>query len=221
MRRPRTALALRLVRREDGVTLVELMVSMGIMAVVVVALLGVLGQAFTSLGRETARSNDEDQARLAVEELDREIRSGNLLYDPPSRAGPCGQRRGGRDVPARLHADQRRHPRPRATGASSGGSLVRASCSAGTGASNWATDGQVSGWRIVAQNVVNRSLSPQVTAFTLDPDPSKGGRTMIITISVQTDASKGKAVQIAQSVTGRNTEYGYPNNICDDIPPYS
>ncbi len=43
---------------------------------------------------------------------------------------------------------------------------------------------------------------------------------MIITITVQTDPESGEAVQIRQSVTGRNTEYGYPNNICDDIPPY-
>ncbi len=71
-------------------TLIELMMAMGIMALVVTALLGVLGQAFTSLGKESIRSNDEDQARLAVEELDREIRSGNLLYDPSIESGPAG-----------------------------------------------------------------------------------------------------------------------------------
>jgi hypothetical protein len=206
-------------RNEEGVTLVELMVSMGIMVVVVVALLGVLGQAFASLGRQTARSNDEDQARLAVEELDREIRSGNLLYDPALETGPVGS-----DVVAGMslrvytqtNADTR-DPGNRCVQwrITSGGLLQRRDWSV-----NWAVDGQVSGWRAVAQNVVNRSLSPQVTAFTLDPDPSKGGRTMIITISVQTDASKGKAVSIRQSITGRNTEYGYPNNICDTIPPY-
>jgi type II secretory pathway component PulJ len=219
MRRPRTALVARLAQREQGVTLVELMVSMGIMAVVVVALLGVLGQAFTSLSTQTARSNDEDQARLAVEELDREIRSGNLLYDPALETGPLGS-----DVAAGMslrvytqtNADTR-DPGNRCVQwrITSTGKLQRRDWSI-----NWATDGLVSGWRIVAENVVNRSASPQVTAFTLDPDPSKGGRTMIITISVQTDASKGKAVQIRQSVTGRNTEYGYPNNICDSIPPY-
>jgi prepilin-type N-terminal cleavage/methylation domain-containing protein len=219
MTRPRTALALRLARQEHGVTLVELMVSLGIMAVVITAFLGVFGQAFTSLGRQTTRSNDEDQVRLAVEELDREIRSGNLLYDPSLESGPLGS-----DVVAGMslrvytqtNADTR-DPGNRCVQwrITSGELLQRRDWSV-----NWAVDGQVSGWRIVAENVVNRSLSPQVTAFTLDPDPSKGGRTMIITISVQTDPTKGKAVQIRQSVTGRNTEYGYPNNICDTIPPY-
>jgi prepilin-type N-terminal cleavage/methylation domain-containing protein len=219
MTRPRTALARRLACQEHGVTLVELMVSLGIMAVVITAFLAVFGQAFTSLGRQTARSNDEDQARLAVEELDREIRSGNLLYDPSLESGPLGS-----DVApgmslrvyTQTNADTR-DPGNRCVQwrITSGEMLQRRDWSV-----NWAVDGQVSGWRIVAENVVNRSLSPQVTAFTLDPDPSKGGRTMIITISVQTDATKGKAVQIRQSITGRNTEYGYPNNICDTIPPY-
>ena len=31
---------------------------------------------------------------------------------------------------------------------------------------------------------------------------------------------EGWTVRIQESVTGRNTEYGYPNNICTDIPPY-
>jgi prepilin-type N-terminal cleavage/methylation domain-containing protein len=219
MRRPRTALALRLARDERGVTLLELMVAMGIMAVVITALLGVLGQALTSLSTQTIRSNDEDQARLAVEELDREIRSGNLLYDPALETGPVGSDVvGGMSmrVYTQTNADTR-DPGNRCVQwrINSTGQLQRRDWSI-----NWATDGQVSGWRIVAENVVNRSLSPQVTAFSLDPDPTKGGRTMIITLSVQTDADKGRAVQIRQSVTGRNTEYGYPNNICDDIPPY-
>jgi hypothetical protein len=85
----------------------------------------------------------------------------------------------------------------------------------------WRTDGVVSAWRVVAEHIVNQTLSPQIHAFELDPDTSKGGRTLVITILANANSLHGEPVQITESITGRNTEYGYPNNVCSDIPPYT
>jgi prepilin-type N-terminal cleavage/methylation domain-containing protein len=64
---------------EAGFTLVELMVTLSIMGVVMTVFLGLLASVQTSLVRETNRSSTMDQARLALEALDRDIRSGNFM----------------------------------------------------------------------------------------------------------------------------------------------
>jgi len=89
----------------------------------------------------------------------------------------------------------------------------------------WATiwrddpDLYVSDWRMVASGIQNQVVSPQVPAFSLDPDPNKGGRTLVVTLLVNTNAKAGSNVSITESVTGRNTEFGYPASVCSDIPP--
>src|SRR6266571_4433717 len=98
----------------------------------------------------------------------------------------------------------------------------------------WRTDGVVGAWRVVAMNIVNQTLNPQVRAFQLDTDPNKGwhclvtgqnpctngsSRTLIVTLMVQHDTFSGQPVKIQSSLTGRNTEFGYPQNICSDVPP--
>jgi hypothetical protein len=48
----------------------------------------------------------------------------------------------------------------------------------------------------------------------------EGGRTIIVTILVNENPDSGSTVRIEHSLTGRNTQYGYPNDICAVIPPY-
>jgi hypothetical protein len=61
-----------------------------------------------------------------------------------------------------------------------------------------------------------------VRAFQLDTDSSKGNRTMVITIWARssTQAGANTPTKITESVTGRDTEYGYPLGTCALIPPY-
>ncbi len=72
----------------------------------------------------------------------------------------------------------------------------------------------------MADDVVNRDPTVNVKAFSLDPDPAKGGRTMVVSLVVNSNSKSGQNVKIQQSITGRNTEYGYPSSVCADIPPY-
>src|SRR5207253_5872781 len=74
--------ARRRLRLESGMTLAELMVTMSVLSVVLAMFLTILISVQNAVGRESDRSQSNDQARLAVEELDKEIRSGNVLYDP-------------------------------------------------------------------------------------------------------------------------------------------
>jgi prepilin-type N-terminal cleavage/methylation domain-containing protein len=64
---------------DDGFSLVELMVVMAIMGVIVTAFLGLMASVQQALVRETNRSTTMDQARLAMEAIDREVRSGSIM----------------------------------------------------------------------------------------------------------------------------------------------
>jgi prepilin-type N-terminal cleavage/methylation domain-containing protein len=206
-------------RSQRGMTLVETLLSMTVMSVVILAFGTVMASVQTGVERQIGRSSSNDQARQAVEELDKEIRSGNLLYDPSLETGPPGS-----DIDpgmalrvyTQTNADTRtpgnRCVQWRITSADS---LQRRYWSI-----NWRTDDVISPWIIVADSVVNRTLSPPEPAFVLDPDPAKGGRSMKILIAVNADPSAGQTVRIQQTLTGRNTQYGYPSQICSDIPPY-
>ena len=57
-------------------TLVEMMMTLGILSVALVMLFTVIITVQNSVARQATRSQSNDQARLAVQELDREIRSG-------------------------------------------------------------------------------------------------------------------------------------------------
>jgi type II secretory pathway component PulJ len=194
-------------------TLIELSVSVSILVIVIGAILLVLPSVQNSLNRQANRSQSNDQARLAVEELDREIRSGNLLYDPQYESDPYMSLR----VYTQANADTRL-----------GGNrcvqwrIVQQQLQRRSWTVNWqSADGVVDPWRIVATGIVNKAVSPTVKAFKLDPDPFKGNRTLVVTIlsRASTSAGSNTPVQISSSVTGRNTEYGYPSNVCSTIPP--
>jgi hypothetical protein len=74
-------------------------------------------------------------------------------------------------------------------------------------------------WRTVAEGIVNRTVTPNVQLFTVDPDPYKGGRTVQVTLLVNDDYANhpDQTIRLQAALTGRNTTYGYLQNAC--TPP--
>jgi hypothetical protein len=158
------------------------------------------------------RTRLNDQARLALADLDRQVRSGNLLYDPDDETGTVEPF----DVAAsgymfRVYTQTKFHvtDEPR--------------CAL------WLIDDQqrllyrywpvqepddASDWRVVAEHIVNREVG--VPAFVLDTS----GRTITASLQANTDIEHDpSATQLfSESLTGRNTSFGYPNNVCADLP---
>jgi len=211
-------------------TLVELMVVLSILSIVLVIFGTVMAGVQRAVNRQTDRSGNNDQARLAIEEMDKEIRSGNVLYDP-SLSGcaptPCPW---SDDAPNQIYPGMAlliytqtnavtRNPGNRCVQwRIVGGQLQRRDWT-----TTWQTDGIVSGWRLIADSIVNQPsppTPPASPAFALDPDPNKGGRTIVVTFLVNQNAKSGSNVKIQASISGRNTEYGYPSNVCSTLPPY-
>jgi type II secretory pathway pseudopilin PulG len=200
-------------------TFVELMISMLLLGIASAIFLSVLASVQKGFERQSGRSINNDQARLAMEQLDHEIRSGNLLYDPALESDPGNGIYPGMSlrIYTQVNADIR----------DPGNQCVQWRILNGQLQNRyWATtwredpDTEVSPWQVIAEGIANLNVSPQVSAFTLDPDPAKGGRTIVITLLVNNNpALSGSNVSISQSVTGRNTEFGYPSSVCEDVPP--
>ncbi|MFN2589320.1 MAG: hypothetical protein ABR518_00925, partial [Actinomycetota bacterium] len=45
------------------------------------------------------------------------------------------------------------------------------------------------------------------------------GRAVVVTLVVNQNARAGQNVRVEATLTGRNTQYGYPVSVCDDVPP--
>ena len=128
-----------------------------------------------------------------MQELDREIRSGNVLYDPANCPPPPVDPSGGPTCDP-------------AEGITANMTLL---IYTQTNANSRNPGNQCVQWRI----------SP---AFTLDPTSAFGSWVVGVTILTNGDPANGESPTVTNTteLTGRNTEYGYPSNICTTIPPY-
>ena len=197
-------------------TLVEMLIAMSILSVVLLVFTTVLASVQRGVDRQDSLSQTLDQARLSIQQLDRELRSGNVLYDPSLENDP------GHGVYPNMslriytqsNADSRNPGNQCVQWRILNDELQRRSWGV-----DWQNDGSVTEWRNVADNIKNND-APTVPAFTLDNSPTFGGRIINITIVANADLATGRNVVIKDAITGRNTEYGYPNNICSAIPPY-
>ncbi len=198
---------------EDGISVVEMVIAVMLMAIAASIYLGAMTSVYTGVNRQQRRSEINDEARLAMEQIDREVRSGNILFDPTeSFAAPaCG---GYACVPnfsvrvlTQANATTRTPPEQCVQWLVQGRNLMRRSWAPGAGSS-------LSGWRIVARDIVNRDLSPAVPAFVRDP----GGRVLDVTLLVNNrlgQADAPRTVRIESSIAIRNYGTGDP---CSPIP---
>jgi prepilin-type N-terminal cleavage/methylation domain-containing protein len=213
-------------RGEQGMTLIEVLIGMSIMSLVLVVFTSLLPTVQNSVNRQDSMSQTLDQTRAALEQLDREMRSGNVLYDPALENAAAG-------VTGRITS---------CTGCLPGYTLrvytqTNANTRAGSGSNGfrcvlWKIKDQqimtqwwppldpdkVSGWRVVATGIVNQDLS--LPAFSLDPDPLKLGRTLNVLYAANSNLAHlpQQTVRVQASLTGRNTSYGYPANVCLETP---
>ena len=203
-------------RGEEGMTLAELLVAMFVMGIAMMIFSSVLASVQRGVVAQESLNRTLESARLAVQQLDREIRSGNVLYDPALENN--GQ--------------------PSCTGCEPGFTLrIATQSNADTRGGHtcvlWQIDDQqrlltrrwppnvpadATAWRVVATGLVNRALGE--AAFAIDTDPLKGGRTLNITMALNQDLGDrpGQTVRIRAALTGRNTSYDYPTNVCSTTP---
>ena len=196
---------------ERGMTLVELLIAMSIMSIVLLVFTSTLTSLQRAVVDEDVRSRLNDEARLAVQTIDKMVRSGNLLYDPSDEAGNDPYDVLSTGFIFRVYTQ------------------VKLKADDDSRCALWLVDDQeqllyrewpvldpsaATDWRVVATAVVNRT--EDVPAFVLDA----AGRTVQINFLVNPDLEHRPTAtqEFAASLTGRNTSFGYPNNVCEDLP---
>ena len=210
---------LRAIRRirtdERGMTLVELLVSMMVLGIAMTIFATTLMTVQTAVVSQDQLSQSNDQARLALQQIDREMRSGNVLYDPKDEGTTTpGGGSGDNYYMVRIYTQTNANDR--------GYSCVqwRINTSKQLQTRWWPPENPtaVTEWRTVAEGIVNREFG--VRAFELDSDPLKGSRVLKVTLraTVDPEATPFQATEIQASFTGRNTSYGYPVSVCSPVP---
>jgi prepilin-type N-terminal cleavage/methylation domain-containing protein len=207
-------------RDQGGLTLVELLVAMAILSIVMLVFTRTLASVQMAAVRQENLSRTNDQLRLVVEEMDRQIRSGQVLFDPASESSStCSGCAAGYTL--------RVYTMSNANAVSAGG-LGYATCVLWKVGStspyalktlHWQSsnpNGTVTAWRTVATGIVNSAVSGAAAPFTLE----SGSRTLDLSFAVNQDLANRptQTTYVQASLTGRNTAAGTPVTVCATLP---
>ena len=215
-------------RRDGGYTLVEMLVAMslfaGVLAIVFTILITVSWQSRDNL----ARDNSVAQARLALMQIDRQVRSGNVIADPSS--DPLLNSGAAQYYSLRVYTQtdgvyqcvQWRVVFP--TDPQFGELQYR------SWMKDWLTGGAVTDWRVVARNVVKptsailSSSDPSTwPPFFIDTSFAAGSRAQTIRVTMRLKdpgaRASSKPITVTSVLTGRNTVFGYDSDECATVPP--
>lgn len=198
-------LSLRRLDGQDGMTLAEVIVAMGVLTIAMTILLSTLTSIQKASVNEDVRSRTINGVRLVLQSIDRQVRSGNLLY-PPNAAG----------YSLLIYTQAYAVQDEAVFGTTSRCAMWVISSQNQLMYGYWEPNDPTptATWSTVSEGIVNRTLSQ--AAFTLDPT----GRTMTVLFLVNSDVTNHPTAteRLQMSVTGRNTSFGYPLAVCSTLP---
>jgi Tfp pilus assembly protein PilW len=201
------------VRGQSGFTLAELLIAMMILMIVVVIFDGVLVSIQNAVASEDLRSQNLDQVRIAQEALDRQIRSANYIYDPTTETSRTFGSSLTNGYSLRIYGQSN------AFNPTSVCMLWQITSGDQLQIKTWppGQSGSATSWNTISTGIVNRSTSPTVTAFALDPgNPAGTNRTVDITLLANGSLTRlpNATIRTSFAVTGRDTSYGFPPTEC-------
>jgi Tfp pilus assembly protein PilE len=200
---------------EQGTTLIELSIYMLVLAIILSIAFRLLISMTTSIDRTDISTQSADQARLAVQQLDRQVRSGNVLYDPETEATDTSN-----DIApgftVRVYTQANGDQKCVQWRITDEGELQYRSWS-----ETWTVDGDVDKFQTVARNIVNRPGQTPAQPKAFARPAGFANRLLTVKVITNVDAKRAKNVTYESTITGRNTDYGYSPFICQNTPPYS
>jgi prepilin-type N-terminal cleavage/methylation domain-containing protein len=202
---------------DDGLTLVEMLVSMivfGIaMAIVTSAVIAVV-----RMSHEAQDSSDAVFAvRQAMDTIDRQVRSGNVLFSPAdetayvSSCQAMGTNQGScMRIFTQANGPQKCVQWQMIPDGGTGTYALRMRSWDAT----WQTGGAVSSWGVVA-----RGLLMTQAPFSLEGADTPYDRRLLRVHLSAVDHRTGHQIPLDQSISGRNTSFGYDSGQCLPEPP--
>ena len=188
----------RRIRGDHGVTLVEMLVTMVIFSIVLTMVYAVLITVQRQTKQTMDRADAVGEARLALQHIDRQVRSGNVLTEPVWDAATDSYY-------MRIYTQANGPQRCVQWQVDTVDDVLRTR--------SWNPgDVPADDWAVVARHVVN---SPSEPAFDRPGGPY-GNRLIDVTLVVDEAPGAGAPpIDVVSSLSGRNTSYGYDEAICN------
>ena len=179
---------------QSGVTLVELAITTMVMGLIAAVFVTVLSSVQMGLHREEGRSQTMDQGRLALESIDRDVRSGNILCSVPASPANFGL-----SVYTQSNASTR---------------WLQYRISTQNLQKREYLSGVWTSWRTVASGIVNTAATPP---FVIDTSAAVNSRLVNVTLLVNaaTQDTTSSNVRLESSIAIRNQSSSVP---CSAIP---
>jgi prepilin-type N-terminal cleavage/methylation domain-containing protein len=200
---------MRLLRQNEqenqaGYSLVELLVVMtifsGLLSIVFGVLITVQRQTKDTLSRE----QQIFQAKLGLAQIDRQVRSGNVLIDPTA--------------PGELPRSLRVYTQTDGVRRCVQWQVTTPGLRFRSWDPGWNTGaGTVDPWRVIARDVRSDPAAPP----TFEPVTTAGNsqaQSIRVRLWVKASDAGGKPVEATTVLTGRNTIYGYSADVCSPVP---
>lgn len=212
--------ARRLRTGDAGFTLPELLATMIVFALamsVVFPAIILVQRKVNDLG-DTASSVGE--VRLALQTIDRQARSGNVLYSPAAEAttGCLGDTATNAGTCMRIYTQangMQRCVQWQVLPAGDGTAQLRSR----SWSEDWVTTGNVSGWTVISRGLeLPSAASPATLPFRLQgADTVYDSRLLDVRLAA-IDERRGTPNLVQGSLSGRNTNYGYDPGVCSPVP---
>jgi len=223
--------------RDRGLTMIELLVAMTVFSIAVVLAFSAVIIVMQKSGDAQRSADAQAELRIALAQIDRQVRSGNVLFSPADETVPSDCEAVGlySGTCMRIYTQSNGAQKcvqwqlmedPAATTTPATYLLRTRSWDPG-----WATGGgAVSGWGVVARGLHYVDPDPATLEagdttppFTLSTALVAGGVTaygdrMLVVHLESLDTRRDHPIAIDSSITGRNTSYGYNSGQCSAPP---
>lgn len=201
--------------RERGYTLVEALVVMIIFGAIIGIIVTVLIQVSYSTADNMTRTSQIRNAELGLMQIDRQVRSGNVIIDPDQETSTGSGVDPGYSLRVYTQTDgvfQCVQWRVKFNDEGRGQLEYR------SWDPNWESlGGDIETWATVAHDLVRDPAGDP--PFTGDGiNETSATSSVDVSIFVQGERTNSAPAVVQTVLTGRNTVYGYPIDRCDNIP---
>lgn len=200
---------------DAGFSLTELLVAMSIFGGLMALVMGILISMSTAAADNMTRAAQVEEARIGIMQIDRQVRSGNVISDPATESVADSGVTSGFSLRVFTQTNGvRKCVQWRVVFPDPGdlqGELQYRSWD-----TNWQTGGTVEPWSVVARDVI----APDSGAPFAKVDPLSGtsAQSISVTLRIQGERTTSKPTTVSTVLTGRNTVYGYPSDVCSPVP---